>query len=52
MFAALEILSDSEDINRARENMRENIKTSATDSLGLHELKQHNPRFDEECLRF
>jgi len=25
------------------------IKTSAKDSLGLHELKQHKPWFDEEC---
>jgi hypothetical protein len=28
-FAALENLSDSEDINRAWENVKENIKTSA-----------------------
>jgi hypothetical protein len=28
-FAALEILSDSEDTNRAWENIKENIKTSA-----------------------
>ena len=28
-FAALENLSDSEDINRAWENIKENIKTSA-----------------------
>jgi len=40
-FAALENLSDSEDINRAWENIKENIKTSATESLCLHELKQH-----------
>ena len=38
---ALENLSDDEDINRAWENIKENIKTSARDSLGLHELKQH-----------
>jgi len=41
-FAALEILSDSEDINRAWENIKENIKISAKESPGLHELKQHN----------
>ena len=29
-----------------------NIKTSAKESLGLHELKQHKPWFDEECLQF
>ena len=39
-FAALGNLSDSEDINRAWENIKENIKTSAKESLGLHELKQ------------
>jgi hypothetical protein len=33
------------------ENIKENIKkTSAKDSLGLHELKEHKPCFDEECL--
>jgi len=34
-FAALENLSDSEDINRAWENIKENIKISAKESLGL-----------------
>jgi hypothetical protein len=34
-FAALEYLSDSKDINRAWNNIKENIKTSAKDSLGL-----------------
>jgi len=34
-------LNDSEDINRAWENIKENIKTSAKESLGLYELKQH-----------
>ena len=48
-FAALENLSDDDDINRDWENIKENIKTSATDSLGLQELKQHKPWFDEEC---
>ena len=42
-FAALENLSDSKDINRAWYNIKENIKTSAKDSLGLYELKQHKP---------
>ena len=50
--AALENLSDGEDINRAWENIKENMKTSTEDSLGLHELKQLKPRFDEESLRF
>jgi len=49
-FATLENLSDSEDKNRAWENIKENIKTTAEESLGPHELKQHTPWFDEECL--
>jgi hypothetical protein len=51
-FAALENLSDGEDINRAWENIKGNIKTAAKESLGLHELKQHKPWFDEECSGF
>jgi len=43
--AVLENLSDSE-------NNKEHIKTSAKVSLGLHDLKQHKPWFDEECLGF
>jgi ribulose bisphosphate carboxylase small subunit len=50
-FAALENVSDDEDINRAWESIKENIKTSAKESLGLHEMKQCKPWFDEECLR-
>ena len=42
-FASLENLSDVEDINGAWENIKENIKTSAKESLVLHELKQHKP---------
>ena len=49
-FAALENLSDDGDINRAWKNTKENIKTSAKESLGLHKLKQYKPWFDEECL--
>ena len=49
-FATLENLSDVDDINRAWENIKENIKTS--DKESLHELKQHKPWFDEECSRF
>jgi len=51
-FAALENLSDSEDLNRACEKFEENIKISAKESLGLYELKHHRPWFDEECLGF
>jgi len=51
-FATLENLSVGEHINRAWENSKENIKTSAKESLGLHELKHHKSWFDEECLGF
>jgi hypothetical protein len=44
----LESLNESEDINKAWEIIEENIKTSATESLGLYELKQHKPLFGEE----
>jgi hypothetical protein len=43
-FAALENLNHSEDTNRASENIKENIKTSAKGSLGLYELKEQKPR--------
>ena len=46
-FAALENLSDDEDIDTTWENIKETIKTSAKKSLGLHELKQNKPWFDE-----
>jgi hypothetical protein len=36
-LAALENLSDEEDINRAWENIKNNTKISAKDSLGLYE---------------
>jgi len=50
--AALENLSDDEDLDRTWENIKETIETSAKESLGLHELKQNKPWFDEECLGF
>jgi len=43
-------LNDDEDVNRIWENIKENIQTSAKESLGLHELKQNKSWFDEECL--
>jgi len=46
---ALQNLNDSEDINRAWENIKENIKSSIQESLNLYESKKHNPWFDEEC---
>ena len=51
-FVALGNLSDDKDTNRDWESVKENIKTSAKESLGLHELKQHKPGFDEKCLHF
>jgi len=51
-FAALENLSDDEDINKAWDNIKEKIKTSAKDSIGMQELKQHKPWFDKDCLGF
>jgi len=49
-FVALDNFSDSEDMNRAWENIKERIKVSAKESL--HELKQRKPWFVEECLHF
>jgi uncharacterized FlaG/YvyC family protein len=46
--AALENLDDSGDINRAWENIRQNIKISAQESLGYCESKHHKPCYDEE----
>jgi hypothetical protein len=44
-FAALENLNDSEDKNRAWENIKVNINSSIQESLNLYEWKKH-------CLRF
>jgi len=46
----LENLNYNKGINRAWENIKENIKTSGKESLGLYELQQHQPWFCEECL--
>jgi len=48
-LVTLENLNDNENILRAWENIKENIRTSAKESLGLHELQQRKPWFDEEC---
>jgi len=45
-------LNDDEDVNRTWENIKENIQTSAKESLGLHEFKQNKTWLDEECLDF
>jgi hypothetical protein len=48
----LENLNFDEELNRAWENIKENIKTAAKESLGFHEFKQHKLWFDKECLGF
>ena len=42
-LAALHILKDSEDINKAWENIKGDIKILAKESLDLCERKQHKP---------
>ena len=42
-LAASENFIDSKDIYRAWENIKENIKISAKESINLYELKQHLP---------
>jgi hypothetical protein len=51
-FAVLENLNDSENINRAWENIQEYIKIKANERLSLYRLQNHNPLFDEGCLTF
>jgi hypothetical protein len=48
----LENLNYSEDINGGWENIKEENKISAKESLSLYEMKQCKPRFDEECFVF
>jgi phosphomevalonate kinase len=48
-FAAMEDLDTEVEINSAWETIRENIKTSAKESLGYIEFKKHKPWFDEGC---
>jgi len=40
----LENLNDSQYINRAGENVKEIIRTSAKDSISLYELRQLKPK--------
>ena len=44
-FAALVVLNDSKDKNRAWENIKGNNRSSAEQSLGRYELKQHKAQF-------
>jgi hypothetical protein len=50
-LAALENLEGSGDINRAWDNIGENIKISAQESLGYCESKHRKPWFDNECSK-
>jgi hypothetical protein len=38
-------------VNRAWENITENINISAKESLGYYELKKNKPLFDEGCSK-
>jgi hypothetical protein len=49
-FTGLENRSDDEDISGSWESIKKTIKSSAKGSLGLHEMKQHKPWFDEKYL--
>jgi len=50
----LENLNDNEDINRAGENITEDIEASTKESVSLYELEQLILQvcFGEECSRF
>jgi hypothetical protein len=50
-FAALENLDTEEDVNKSWETIRENIKTSAKESLGYSEPKKNKSWFDEGCSK-
>jgi len=41
---------DDDVVSRAWESIRENLKASATGSLG-YELKQHKQWFNDKCLK-
>jgi hypothetical protein len=51
-FAAFEDLDTEVEINSAWETIRENIKTSAKESLGYFELKKHKPWFDKGAQNY
>jgi len=51
-FAALENVNDEEEVNRTWDHIKGNIKSSAEESLGLHELNQNKHWFVKECLGF
>jgi len=48
----LDIFIDSEDINRAWDNIKGDITNLAKDIPGRCERKQHKPWFDEETSHY
>ena len=52
LFSSWLRLNADEDVNRVWENIKEHIKTSAKESLGLHVLKRHKPWLDKEFVGF
>jgi hypothetical protein len=48
----LENFSAIKDINRAWENIKQNIGISAEGGLDLFEWKKEKPRFDKACSQF
>jgi hypothetical protein len=50
-LAALENSEDNGDINKAWDNIRENIKILAQECLGYCEPKHHKPWCDEKCSK-
>ena len=51
-FTALWNLNDVEDMTRAWQSVRENIRITTYQSLVLHEQKQHKPLFEEQISQF
>ena len=49
-FAVLGNVGNDGDINRAWKDIKESIKTSAKESVGVQDQKKCKPWFDEECL--
>jgi hypothetical protein len=48
-FPSMKNLEEEVNINRAWETIRENIKNSAKESLGYHELKKPDPWINDGC---
>ena len=50
-LAVLENLNKSEEINKLQKTLQR-VSKPQLKSIGLYELKQHKPHFDEECSQF